>query len=309
MSRNARLLPGVALGLAAAFAWAVYNVGIDIGRDQGFSSADLTMLRYVGGAATMLPLMLLMPRHGAALSRPRLALLILLAGPGFAWLINTGYGLAPLSHAVVISPGMTMIVATALARLVDGVPLSAVRLTGMVLLLAGLAVIGADRAAPGGAEGLVWLGDLCFLATGTLWGIFTWLLGRWRLDAVQVTGQIALASSLVFLPFYCVVLTPSVMPAAAWAAQTVYQGLLGGALAIVFYAAAVSRLGPQGGGLFPALVPPLAVLLALPMTGIAPNHLQLAGIALATLGLVVSLDLASAFRRRPCNPDRSTASR
>ena len=309
MSRNARLLPGVALGLAAAFAWAVYNVGIDIGRDQGFSSADLTLLRYVGGAATLLPLMLLMPRHGAALSRPRLALLILLAGPGFAWLINTGYGLAPLSHAVVIAPGMTMIVATALARLVDGVPLSAVRLAGMVLLLAGLAVIGADRAAPGGAEGLVWLGDLCFLATGTLWGIFTWLLGRWRLDAVQVTGQIALASSLVFLPFYCVVLTPSVMPAAAWAAQAVYQGLLGGALAIVFYAAAVARLGPQGGGLFPALVPPLAVLLALPMTGIAPNHLQLAGIALATLGLVVSLDLASAFRRRSCNPDRSTASR
>lgn len=302
-------MPGVALGLAAALAWAVYNVGIDIGRGQGFSSADLTMLRYVGGAAVMLPLMLILPRRGARLSLAQLALLVLLAGPGFAWLMNTGYGLAPLSHAVVISPGMTMIVTSALTRLVDGAPFSPARCAGMALLLGGLAVIGADRTTPEGPEGPVWLGNLCFLATGTLWGVFTWLLGRWRLDPVQVTGQIALASSVLYLPFYAAFLSPPQMPATAWALQTFYQGVLGGALAIVFYAAAVARLGPQAAGLFPALVPPLAVVLAVPMTGVSPSVLQMGGIALATMGLIVSLDLAGGVTRRPDSPGQRTESR
>ena len=67
-------------------------------------------------------------------------------------------------------------------------------------------------------------------------------------------------------------------------------GRTGGCLAIVAYAAAVARLGAGLAALFPALVPPLAVLLAVPMTGSWPSLPQSMGIALATLGLVASLD-------------------
>ena len=80
-----------------------------------------------------------------------------------------------------------------------------------------------------------------------------------------------------------------------------YQGLLGGSFAIVVFASAVSVLGPGLAALFPALVPPLAALVSIPLIGTWPNTTQWVGVVLATLGLLVSLDtsrwLLKAFRR------------
>jgi drug/metabolite transporter (DMT)-like permease len=154
------------------------------------------------------------------------------------------------------------------------------------------------------------MGDLCFVVSGTLWGVFTWLMGHWRLEPVRTTGLIALVSTALYLPLYLFVFEPAPLPHGLWAQQIVYQGALGGALAIVFFVAAISRLGPAAAGIFPALVPPLAVLAAIPMTGALPNALQLAGLGAATLGLLVSLDLiGGALRRRFRNRDRARASR
>ncbi len=55
-------LTGVWLGLAASVAWGIYNVGVKVGRTDGFSAADLMLLRYLGGAAVMIPLMIFMRR-------------------------------------------------------------------------------------------------------------------------------------------------------------------------------------------------------------------------------------------------------
>ncbi|MBR9865401.1 MAG: DMT family transporter [Rhodobacteraceae bacterium] len=306
------ILLGLCFGLAASLGWGIYNVGVEIGRQQGFSSADLTLLRYFGGAAVMLPLMLVLqksPMQGLTLLR--LAVLTIVAGPPFAWFITTGFAMAPLAHAVVIGPGVTMLVSAALSRLVDQSPLSGVRLSGMALLVAGLMFIAADRSAaplPGATAASTWLGDLCFVVSGTLWGIFTWLMSRWKLDPVSATGAIAITSTVIFLPVYLTGTTTAVSSTALWAMQFVYQGVLGGALAIVFYVLAVVRLGPIGAGVFPALVPPLAVLLAIPMTGRFPNTPQTIGIIVATLGLLVSLNLPGLFlrwRRRGRNPAKA----
>jgi len=304
---TALALSGVWFGLAASLAWAIYNVGTKIGRTQGFSTAELTLMRYLGGAVVMVPLMVLMrkpPMQG--LSWGRIATLTLVAGPPFAWFFTTGFSLAPLSHGVVISPSMTMVVASLLSRFVDGHRLSRERLVGMALLLGALIVIGADQ---GSGSDLAlgdtyWLGDLCFVMSGTCWGIFTWLMARWRLDPVSATGTIAIASTGVFLPVFFVVAEPSAHSLSQWAWQTANQGALGGALAIVWYNAAVKRMG-QAAGIFPALVPPLAILIAVPMTGNLPNLLQIGGIGIASLGLMVSLNLSGQLSRfRSRGPDR-----
>lgn len=302
---------GVAFGLAASLAWAIYNVGVEIGREQGLSSADLTMLRYAGGAAVMGLLLLAWRRNPFVGTTPnRLAVLVLVAGPPFAWAINTGYSLAPLSHAVVISPGMTMLTASLLSRVVGGGAIPAHRKVGMALLLAGLVIIGSDQDSAKRPDIGAWAGDLCFVVSGTLWGVFTWLMGYWRLDPIRTTGLIAVVSTALYLPVYLAFFGLPMLPPAIWGQQFVYQGALGGALAIVFFVAAIGRLGPGAAGIFPALVPPMAVLTAIPMTGRLPNPLQMAGIAAATLGLMVSLDLVGGMlRRRPRSRDRSTASR
>lgn len=48
--------------------------------------------------------------------------------PPFALFINAGYGIAPLAHAVVISPGVDMLVANLLSMVVDRRPMPANRM-------------------------------------------------------------------------------------------------------------------------------------------------------------------------------------
>ena len=293
-ARRARV--GIALGLGAAFSWGIYNVGAEIGQASGFRPADLTMLRYGGAALLMLPLLWLARHRLPPLGQ--IAWVTLLIGPPFALLFNFGFQRAPLSHAVVIGPGMSMLMANALVRWRDGVPLTLHRKIGMGVLIAGLLVIAADQPAPKSWGGSVLLGDLCFVGSGSLWGIYVYLMGRWRLPPIETTAAVASLATLCFVPVYMIVWGLPVMPAALWAEQFFYQGAIGGCLAFVVFAAAVGRLGAGRAALFAALVPSSAVLLAIPLTGQWPEPLQWAGVVLASVGLIVSLDLW-AGRRTP----------
>ncbi len=303
-----RLARGVVVGLAAALMWAVYNIGVELGRADGFTSADLAILRYGVAAAMLAPFLILRRnRLPAGLTFGRVVLLSIAIGPPFAFLFNTGYGLAPLAHAVVISPGMTMLVANFLPVLLDGHRLPPNRKLGMAVLVLGLIFIAADRPAVAAANRYVLLGDLCFVASGTLWGVFTYLLGRWRLPAVETTGAVSLAATIACLPVYLLFFEPAALPFSLWVEQAFYQGVLGGCLAIVAFAAAIFLIGPGLAGLFPALVPPLAVLFAVPIAGQWPNALQMLGVTIATAGLVLSLDiLARVVRRLRSGRDRAT---
>ena len=303
-----RLVKGVLYGLAAALMWAVYNIGVELGRAEGFTSADLAILRYTVAAALLTPFLLLRwGRLPPGLTLRRTVLLSLAIGPPFAFLFNTGYGIAPLAHAVVISPGMTMLVANLLPVLLDGQRLPAHRKIGIGVLVIGLVAIAADRPPAKIPGEWVLLGDLCFVGSGTLWGLFTYLLGRWRLPAIETTAAMSLMTTIGFLPVYLVFFTPAGLPLSAWVEQALYQGALGGCLAIVAFAASITWLGSGLAGLFPALVPPLAVLLAIPIAGQWPNGLQMLGVLVATAGLVLSLDALSRFvRRLRYGQDRAT---
>lgn len=287
--------PGIALGFAATIFWAFYNVGTAIGRADGFSSADLAMLRFGIAAVLLAPLLLL--RHGwrDALPLKRVVVLTVLIGPPFAFLINTGYGIAPLAHAVVISPGVTMLTANALSAFVDGRAVPWQRRIGIMLLAAGLIAIAADQPATPPSGTPAWVGDLCFVASGSLWGLFTWLVGRWRLPAIETTAVVSLSAALCLLPFYLAVFGIPDHPPMAWALQALYQGVLGGALAIMAFGGCVRRLGAGTAALFPALLPPTAVMLAIPLASQAPSPLQWLGVVLVSGGLLVSLDI---MRRR-----------
>ncbi len=296
MTEARRTRAGIALGLAAAFSWGIYNVGAEIGQASGFRPADLTLLRYGGAAVLMLPLLWL-ARHRLPPLR-QIAWVTLLIGPPFALLFNLGFQRAPLSHAVVIGPGVSMLMANALVRWRDGIPLSANRRIGMAVLIAGLLVIAADQPPPKSWGGSVLLGDLCFVGSGSLWGIYVYVMGRWRLPPVETTAAVASLATLGFVPVYMIVWGLPEMPAALWAEQVFYQGVVGGCLAFVAFAAAVGRLGAGRAALFAALVPSSAVLLAIPLTGQWPAPLQWGGVMLASAGLIISLDLW-AGRRTP----------
>lgn len=295
---TADTIKGVSLGLAAALLWAVYNVGVEIGRAEGFTSADLAILRYAVAGLILAPLLALRwQKLPPSLTLSRAIILSCIIGPPFAFLFNTGYGLAPLAHAVVISPGMSMLVANVLPVLLDGQRLSVNRKIGIGILIIGLLAIAADRPVVSDPGDMVILGDLCFVGSGTLWGVFIYLMGRWRLPAIATTAATSILSTVSFLPFYILYFDPAPLPLTAWVEQAIYQGVLGGSLAIIVFAGSIRLLGSGLAGLFPALIPPLAVILAIPIAGQMPNALQILGVMIASAGLIVSLDQVARFLR------------
>lgn len=294
---------GVLLGMLAVAGWGIYNVGVEIGQTQGFRPADLTVLRFGVGALVLLPWFVW---RGWRLDQRRLILLALVVGPVFALLFNAGFALAPLAHAVVIGPGMSVLVALLLVRVIDGQRIGLRRMLALGVLVAGLVVIGMDRGAPKSLSGPVLLGDLCFVATGSLWGIYSYLLGRWKMPPVETTAGIALYASAVFVPAYLLIWGIPERPLAAWAEQAVYQGLIGGSGALVAFAAAVAVLGTGRSAVFNALVPPSAVLMAIPMVGLYPNPVQWLGVGLATTGLMLSLNIPTRRRGLPLVPPTGT---
>lgn len=295
MTEPARQAAGIALGLLAVAGWAWYNVGTELARAEGFRPADLVALRFGVAALVLLPFFVW---RGWRLPQRKVLLLAALVGPPFSLLFNIGFQLAPLSHAVVIGPGASVLVALVLVRVLDGQRISPLRLVGLALLMAGLIAVGADRADTAKASGW-WavLGDLCFVASGALWGGYSWLLGRWRLPAVEVTAGLALYAALAFLPVWLLVWGIPELPTEAWTHQIVTQGLIAGSGAPVAFSAALVILGAGRGSVFNALVPPAAVLMAMPVTGLVPNALQWAGVVLASVGLILSMALPA--RRRP----------
>jgi len=289
---------GILWGLTAALAWTGYNVGSRLGRMDGLAPMDMSMLRFGVAALLLMPLVL---SRGKAygLGWVKLLSLTVLAGPLFGLLINTAFGLAPLSHAVVLTAGATMMSANALAWRLDGRRPPTLRLVGMMVLIAGLLLIAsAQQAGTTQPEDHVWLGDLCFLAAGFLWGTFTYLLGRWKVDPVAGIGQVSILSVCAFLPFFLASHHDSAVSSDVWLAQAFFQGILGGCLAPVAIAKAVSRIGPGEAALFPALVPSGALLLAIPLLGEWPSASEILGIVICTLGLLTTFDFARFLRKK-----------
>src|SRR5262249_56266124 len=96
--------------------------------------------------------------------------LTLVGGRALAFLSYAGFLFVPLAHGGVIQPSCAALGGLVLATLVLKEKLPAQRAIGALVIVAGLAVIGADALATIGAQGLV--GDLSFVTAGLLFPRF-----------------------------------------------------------------------------------------------------------------------------------------
>ncbi|MEM9761184.1 MAG: EamA family transporter, partial [Pseudomonadota bacterium] len=76
--------------------------------------------------------------------------------------------------------------------------------------------------------------------------------------------------------------------------HAVMQGVVAAVIAIVAFSQSVRLLGAGEAGIFPSLVPVLAVLFGIPFLGEWPTAIQIAGIAMATVGLALASGALSA---------------
>src|SRR5690606_23012925 len=116
-----------------------------------------------------------------------------------------------------------MLVANGLDRWSSGKPLTWTRRIGIAILIGGLLIIAADAPAPRASGGSVLLGDLCFVTSGSLWGIYVFVMGRWKLPPVETTAAIATLATLAYLPAYLWVWGLPDLAPGLWAEQFFYQ--------------------------------------------------------------------------------------
>lgn len=287
------LLVGLGFGLAAALMWAAYLAYARLGVKTGLGPADFIFLRYATAGAIMLPFLLKAGlRDLGGVGWTRGALLALVAGPLFIAAGVGGYVFAPLSHGVVIQPGAITILSLPLAWWALATRPTRPQIAAVVIVAIGLAVIAVSSASGGDAG--AWRGDLLFVAAGGLWAIFTVLLRRWSVSALQATAAVAVLSAAVAVPVYLAtggLERLATVPPATLATQVVVQGVFSGVLAVLAYGRAVTLLGPTRAALFTALVPGLALIVGVPVTGEIPTVLQFAGALIVMLGLLAGLNL------------------
>lgn len=290
---SSRLLVGVAVGLTAASIGALYTVFARWGIAHGLQSPDLTVLRFGVAGVLTLPVLWLAWRRDAAqfITRWRVwALVALLAGTPFGLLMFGALQFAPSSHAAVFPFTAMSVMGMVLGAVVLGERLSRRKLAGIGVVLIGLVLVSGVDAASFTARAA--LGDLMFLAAGTLWAGFGIVLRQHRLDPLLATAVVSLSALLTYVPVYFVSVGVErllvVMPQVFWTEMLV-QGVIAGAGTLFTYAKMVSLLGPGRAAVFPALAPGLAALMAWPVLGHVPTGAEAAGLVVAMAGLVLAV--------------------
>jgi drug/metabolite transporter (DMT)-like permease len=276
---------GVLCGVGAAVFWAAGFVAARHGIDIGLTPADLTFHRCFWAGLVALPLAWrqgLRDLNGIGWGRG--IVLTFFGGPGIAFVSYSGFPLVPLGHGGIIQPSTAAVLGLVLATVILHERLPAKRVTGALVIVAGLVVIGGEAMTTIGAHGLA--GDLLFVLAGTFFATFGMFLRKWRViptRAMIVTSVVSLA----ILPVYGVLVGfERIAAVGLWEnlLQAVLQGLLAGPGAIYLFTRSVVLLGAGRAAVFPTLVPPCVLLIGWIALGVIPSVLQLIGLAIVLIG-------------------------
>ena len=135
------------------------------------------------------------------------------------------------------------------------------------------------------------------LATTFALALFTVLAKKWATPPIAAAAIIAVLSSAVFVPYYLATQSfdrLAALPLPNLLSQLAVQGVLAAVVATVTFTRAAQLIGAGRVSAFPALVPGLAILIGVPITGEWPGPVQVLGIAVVVLGLLISI---GAFHR------------
>ena len=277
---------GIACGVAASMCWATAFAFAKQGLANGMAPADLALHRFVWTGMVMLPFL---ARQGLSdlggVGWGRGIVMMMLAGPLQAFLAYYGFTIVPLGHGTVIQPATATVMGALLSAWILREHLSATRIAGMIVIVIGLMLFGAEALATIGVHGGG--GDLLFVGAGTLWACFSVTLRRWSVSGINAMAVVSVLSLIIIAPLHGLVFGYQSMIAAGLTenlTQAFVQGFLGGAAPIYLYARSVSMLGASRASMFVALVPVFSVLAGILLIGEIPTMIRLAGLAIVLIG-------------------------
>ena len=281
---------GMIYGLMAALLWGAWPIVSSLGlKNQTLSAYDITALRFAVAGTVLFPLILRKGVKGIGLSGG----LLFAFGAGAPYMLITVTGLkyAPAGHMGIIAPSVMMTLSTFGSWLILGDRPDKSRLFGLAIIISGVAILG-WQGLTSSQEGQ-WIGHLLFIAGGGCWAFYTVGTKYFRADPLHATALVAVLSMVLYLPLYFLFGDPQIFvaPLEEILFQATFQGFGSAILALLFYTKAVALLGAAKGAVFGALVPGIAVLLALPVLGEVPTGLEIIGVCVVTIGMIGALGL------------------
>ena len=260
--------------------WSGFVLISRIGGKSELLSYDVVALRFGVAAIVLLPMW---ARNKVNLLQPKLLVLSLIGGIGYCTLVYLGFRHAPAAHAGILLPGFLPFESAFFAWLMLHERPTARRLAGLLVIALGVLSLASESIRDAGST---WLGDITFLAAGTLWALYATLVRKWHVQPWEATIGLALVSAALYLPVYILCLPKGIM-IAPWhtiALQGFYQGFMAMVVAMIFYMRAMKAIGPTKLGLCMALVPAISGLAAIPLLGEALSLPVALGLLLTTLG-------------------------
>lgn len=282
---------GYAYAFATMLLWAGFSLS---GRHAAVASGvrltpwDLGALRY--SVSFVIALVALGCGYGRGLAWRRGAGTALLAGLCFPLPAYVGFTFAPAAHgAVILSGALPFLVAIGWWA-VTGEAWSRARVLSLLVLLAGMLLLGFEAYGRGTRPG-AWRGDLLFLASSSAWAAYTIAARSWRASPWQAVTSVGLYCGASYLPIWYLAL-PSHLGAAPVGEvvyQALYQGFLATVVSLMLFTRALALLGPARLTTITALVPGVAGLLAVPLLGESVSMFDLAGLALVSFAVTLGV--------------------
>lgn len=318
---------GVLAAIVTVTIWTSFIVIARATAHRSLTPLDISLLRFTGAALVLLPwgAWLVWRRAldaGTALAPPswlglsplgfRLTALIgLVGGVGYACLAYSGFYFAPAAHASVLLPGTLPLSTTLMAVLILKDRVTPVRAIGLGLIFLGDVMVGGASLLRAWVEpdSQVWKGDLLFLGASTCWAVYSVLVRKHALQAVQATIAISVFAFVSYVPVYSLlVLSGAIatrLASAPWSEivfQMVFQGVGSVVISGITFTKMVQSFGPVRSTMITAVVPGLSALGAVIFLGEPLYWNLLAGLALVTLGIVFGVR-AQARRATESAPD------
>ncbi|MDO9357637.1 MAG: DMT family transporter [Polaromonas sp.] len=302
---------GVLAAIVTVAIWTSFIVIARATAHRNLTPLDICLLRFAGAALVLLPWGAWMVRQRARAAAPaaappswlglsplgfRLTALVgMVGGIGYACLAYSGFYFAPAAHASVLLPGTLPLSTTLMAVLILKDRVTPVRAIGLGLIFLGDILVGGASLMQAwlqpGSE--VWKGDLLFLSASTCWAVYSVLVRKHALQAVQATIAISVFAFLAYVPVYGLLVASGALvsklataPLGEIAFQVMFQGMGSVVISGITFTKMVQYFGPVRSTMITALVPGLSALGAVIFLGEPMYWNLLAGLALVTVGIV-----------------------
>ncbi len=246
---------GYFFAAGAVLIWSGFVLVARMGGTSELNAFDITALRFGVASLILFPLWLFWKR--VPLFNKTMLSLALTGGIGYSTVVYFAFKHAPAAHGAVLISGLLPFFVPLMAFILLHEPLRRNLRIALPIIALGIICLGVDIFSR--SENTL-PGDLLLITSSLIWALYTILAKRSGFGAWETAIGSALLSALIFLPVYILWLPKAILlaPVKDIVLQGIYQGLIVAVIAMLFYMAAMTRLGPARTGACMALVPALA---------------------------------------------------